>query len=364
MAATRPETNSTNMETASRPIAARERRLSVGLVGVNPALPSFRLRLAPLVPLLQAGGHAAGVHALRGPEWWRVWRLAHVWRASDLLVFSKLKLLPGELAFVARLCPNWVLDVDDAIMFRKPPRHGEPPDQARWRRRRFERMVRHCRLVVAASHSLASTITPGAARIEVVPTPVHLASYPQATLAGDEPLTLAWIGLGANLRYLSDLVPILRELAREGVVAELRVISDRLPDAPGVPCRLVRWHEDTEGPALASCDVGLSPLPDDAWTRGKGAYRSIQYAAAGLPTVASPVGANCEVVMHGETGFWAATPAEWREALTRLRGDRALCRGMGAAARQRAQRYDTSVVATRYAELLLLESEEHATAGA
>jgi glycosyltransferase involved in cell wall biosynthesis len=325
----------------------------IGLVGVNPALPSFRLRLAPLVPTLEELGVAAEVHRLHGPEWWRVWRLARVWRSSDLLLFSKLKLLPGELGFVAMSCREWVLDVDDAIMFRKPPRHGDPPDQARWRQRRFERMVSRCRLVVAASHSLASAITPKAARVEVLPTPVRLAAYPQATLAREGPLTLAWIGLGANLRYVADLAPILRELAREGVVGELRLISNRLPEMPGVPCRLVPWSEQTEGLELAACDVGLAPVPDDAWTRGKGAYRSIQYAATGLPTVASPVGANREVVVPGETGLWATTPTEWRDALLLLGRDPALRRRLGAAARERAHQYDCSVVSRRYAELLL-----------
>jgi len=341
------------MEPEPTPSAPSRQRPVIALVSVNPALPSFRLRLAPLVPHLERLGLFAEVHALRGPEWWRVWRLARTWQSSDLLVFSKLKLLAGELAFVARLCPHWVLDVDDAIMFRKPPRHGDPPDQARWRQRRFRRMVQRCELVVAASEWLASAIAVEGPRIEVLPTPVELAEYPQATIAGDGPLKLAWIGLGANLRYLMDLGPALRQLQSDGLPFELRVISDRMPDMPGVPCRLVSWSESTEGRELAACDVGLAPLPDDAWTRGKGAYRCIQYAAAGLPTVASPVGANREVVVPGETGFWATTHAQWRDALLQLGRDLPLRRRQGAAARERASRYDGAVVLARYAGLLL-----------
>jgi hypothetical protein len=322
-------------------------------VSVDPTLPSFRLRLAPLLPHFEKLGLAAQVHTLRGPEWLRVWRLARVWQTSDVLVLSKLKLLLGELGFVQWFCPTWVLDVDDAIMFRKPPRHGEPPDQARWRQRRFRRMVRRCRLVVAASNALASTIEGEGPRVEVLPTPVRLETYPQARLEDVGPLKLGWIGLGANLRYLADLVPVLRQLQGEGLSFELRVISDRMPDMPGLPCRLVPWSEDTEGAALAACDVGLAPLTDDAWTRGKGAYRSIQYAAAGLPTVASPVGANCEVVTPGETGLFAITPQEWRAALTTLGSDVNLRRRLGAAARERARVYDRAVIVPRYAELIL-----------
>jgi glycosyltransferase involved in cell wall biosynthesis len=331
--------------------SAARRPALVSLVGVDPALPSFRLRLAPLAPYLERRGVRVTVVALRGPEWLRTWRLARTWRSSGLLVFAKLKLLRGELGFVQRRCPTWVLDVDDAVMFRKPPRHGDPPGAARWRQRRFRRMVGECRLVVAASVSLASTIE--GAPVEVLPTPVPLECYPKAALTGDGPLRLAWIGLGANLRYLTDLAPVLRRLAADGVAFELRVISDRLPDLAGVPCRLVRWSEANEGRELAACDVGLAPLPDDAWTRGKGAYRSIQYAAAGLPSVAAPVGANREVVVAGETGLWASTPDEWHGAILRLAGDAGLRRRLGAAARTLAQRYDRSVVAPRYADLLL-----------
>jgi hypothetical protein len=99
--------------------------------------------------------------------------------------------------------------------------------------------------------------------------------------------------------------------------------------------------------------VGLAPLTDDAWTRGKGAYRSIQYAAAGLPAVASPVGANCEVISPGETGLFATTPREWRAALTTLGSDGNLRRRLGAAARERARVYDRAVIVPRYADLIL-----------
>jgi glycosyltransferase involved in cell wall biosynthesis len=329
------------------------RQAVIGLVGVDPTSASFRLRLAPLIPHFEKAGLRAQVHALKGPEWWRVWRLAELWRSSDLLVFAKLKLLLGEIGFVARSCPTWVLDVDDAVMYRKPPSHGDPPGTASWRRRRFWRMVRHCRLVVTASQSLATTVEGHGPPVEVLPTPVSLASYPQAALVGNAPLKLAWIGLDANLRYLEDLAPVLRQLASEGLDFELCVICDRLPEMPGVTCRLVRWSERSEGADLAACDVGLAPLSDDAWTRGKGAYRCIQYAAAGLPTVASPVGANREVVADGETGLWATTAQQWRDALITLATDLSLRQSLGAAARERARRYDLAVIGPRYAEHLL-----------
>jgi glycosyltransferase involved in cell wall biosynthesis len=325
----------------------------VGFVAINPGVPSFRLRLAPLLPLLQQRGVETRTITLpRRPPWLRVWRLARAWQSCDLLLFSKIQLRAAERSFVARRCPTWVLDVDDAIMFRKPHRHGDPPGDGPRRRRRFRDMVTSCRLTVAASQTLASAVADAGGAVLVLPTPVPLSLYPPARAQHGGPLRLAWIGLGANMRYLRDLTPVLRELHGEGVALELCVVSDHLPEMPGVACRLLPWSERDEAQALASCDIGLAPLPDDAWTRGKGAYRSIQYAAAGLPTVASPVGANCEVVAHGVTGLWASTPAEWAAALRRLAADEALRNALGAAARERAREYDRDVIAPRYAELL------------
>ncbi len=329
------------------------RRPVVSLVAHDPAVPSFRLRMAALRPHLEAGGLDARVIALgRGREWLRVLRLASAWRASDALVFQQVKLLAGERAFVGRLCSTWVLDVDDAIMFRRPRKPGDDTSTAKWRQRRFRSMAARCRLVVAGSQSLAEIIGDAAGRLAVLPTPVDLASYPVAPLPARERVRLAWIGLGSNLRYLQELAPVFERLSADGVAFEVRVLSDTLPEFPVGRCTLIPWSEATEGEALADCDIGVAPLADDSWTRGKAGYRCIQYAAAGLPTVASPVGGQREVVRDGDTGVWATAPEAWLDALRRLCGDVEVRRRMGAAARAGASRYDLSLFGTSYLDLL------------
>jgi hypothetical protein len=334
--------------------AARQRRRPVvSLVAHDPTVPSFRLRMAALRPLLEAGGLDVRTVTLgRGREWFRVLRQAGAWRASDVLVFQQVKLLAGERAFVGRLCGSWVLDVDDAIMFRRERKPGDGPSTASWRQRRFRSMVGRCRVVVAGSRSLAGFIGGAAGRLAVLPTPVDLSSYPVAPLPDRSCVRLVWIGLASNLRYLEALAPVLMQLRVDGVRFEVRVISDRLPNLRGVPCTLVPWSEAVERKALADCDVGLAPLPDDAWTRGKAGFRCIQYAASGLPAVASPVGAQREVVRDGDTGAWATTTESWREALHRICGDVGLRRQMGAAARAAASCYALSIFGQSYLELL------------
>ncbi len=191
----------------------------MSLVAHDPTVPSFRLRMAALRPHLEAGGLDVRVVALgRGQERLRMLRHAGTWRASDVLVFQQVKLLTGERAFVARLCGSWVLDVGDT-----------------------------------------------AGRLAVLPTPVDLDTYPAAPLPDRGPVRLVWIGLASNLRYLEELVPVLLQLATAGVEFEPRVISDRLPNLRRVPCTLVPWSSTGESRALVDCNVGLAPLPDDAW---------------------------------------------------------------------------------------------------
>ena len=106
-------------------------------------------------------------------------------------------------------------------------------------------------------------------------------------------------------------------------------------------------------------DAGLMPLADDPWCRGKGAYKLIQYMAAGVPCLAAPVGANLEVVLEGVTGFFARKSGEWRILLNKLAADSALCDSLGAAGRKRAESlYDYSVTSAQFQQVLAMSCSE------
>jgi glycosyltransferase involved in cell wall biosynthesis len=144
----------------------------------------------------------------------------------------------------------------------------------------------------------------------------------------------------------------LQQLARERRFRLLVIgVEDYQLEGVHVECRA--WRRDTEVEDLWPMDVGIMPLSDDPWARGKCAMKAIQYMGVGVPAVVSPVGANREVVADGLTGFHASSDEEWVRVLGRILDDANLRSRMGAEARRRVEtRYSAEVQAPRVAELL------------
>jgi len=135
--------------------------------------------------------------------------------------------------------------------------------------------------------------------------------------------------------------------------ATFRVVSDVGPRCAGPGIEHVAWSPEVETASLDAFDVGIMPLSDDPFSRGKCAFKLLQYGAAGLPAVASPVGMNRDVIEHAVTGFLADTPEDWGEHLTHLAEDEPLRERLGRAARKAvAEEYDVRVVAQRLARYL------------
>ncbi len=231
----------------------------------------------------------------------------------------------------------YVLDYDDAIF------HNYDQHVYLWVRRLFGRrldgLMAQATLVVAGNNYLAQRARDaGAPWVEVVPTVIDLVRYPKPqTLAG--PLVdvqlprIVWIGSPSTVRYLQLIREPLQALAaRQPFV--LRVIGGGVVDLPGVQVEVLPWTEATEVENISACQVGVMPLQDSLWERGKCGYKLIQYMACGLPVMASGVGVNPEIVRHGENGFVANTADEWVTKLVELLQSPSLRRQMGTAGRQ------------------------------
>lgn len=144
-------------------------------------------------------------------------------------------------------------------------------------------------------------------------------------------LIIGWTGTHSTLKYLHQVVPVLQRLEQE-LDLEFRVISNQPPELPLRSLVFQPWRKETEIADLLTFHVGLMPLEDDPWAKGKCAFKALQYMALGVPAVVSPVGMNTEVVQDGVNGYVCATDAEWETALRRLHDDH-LRQQMGRAAR-------------------------------
>ena len=265
------------------------------------------------------------------------------------LVWLEKEALPWLPAFleIARLQGlPYVVDYDDAWFYRYE-NHWLKPLLGH----KIDAVMRVAHTVVAGNDFLARRARAAGARaVEIVPSTVDLARYqdlPPRPPSG--PLNVGWIGIPLNAHYLNALAPALR--AVEGV--NLQIVGGAVPEAlAGIRAESFAWTEDSEIARIAAFDVGIMPLDDTPWERGKCAYKLIQVMAAGKPVIASPVGANRQVVHHGVNGYLAETAEQWTQALRAL-ADPALRARMGAEARKTvAEGYATDVVTPRLAAIL------------
>jgi len=283
----------------------------------------------------------------------RTWERRGLLRWADVVVLHQIKLSGIEARLFAAFSRRRIFDFDDAIYVRKPRRLGEPADDSRWRRMKFEATCRAVDAVAAGNDVLAAEARASAREVEILPTAIDVAAYAPATPASGDGPVIAWIGSPENLVYVEMIRPAIAKLAARNPTMRLRIICSSFPDWPEVPIERVVWSTAGEAAALASAHIGIMPLTDDAWARGKCAFKLLQYMAAALPCVASPVGANAEAVIDGVTGFHARDLGDWEDRLQALIDAPQMRARFGAAGLAHVrQRYAMSVYRTRYLHLL------------
>jgi glycosyltransferase involved in cell wall biosynthesis len=218
---------------------------------------------------------------------------------------------------------------------------------------KIDTVMRKAALVIAGNDYLADYARKaGAARTEVLPTVVDLVRYPGSPAGNNDIFTIGWIGSPTTTKYLKEIAPALAEVCRDRR-SRLVLIGSGPIDLPGVPVDVRPWSEEREVADLESCDVGIMPLHDGLWERGKCGLKLIQYMACGLPVVVSPVGMNNQLVRDGVNGFLAKDVAGWVKKLTALRDDKALRQHMGQAGRKKVEaEYSLEKAAPRLAALI------------
>lgn len=222
--------------------------------------------------------------------------------------------------------------------------------------RKIDGVMGASNLVMAGNRYLADRAeTASAKRIEIVPTVVDIDAYSRDRhQPADGHLRIGWIGSPTTWNdHCLPMLPMLTAVAsRHG--AMIRAVGAGGDAKPDQMLEFLPWSEKTEVPLIQSMDIGIMPLDDSPWARGKCGYKLIQYMACGLPVVASPVGVNKEIVEHGVNGFLAETDAQWAASVGTLLGNAELRRRMGAAGRKKIEReYSLQIFGPKVASMLL-----------
>jgi glycosyltransferase involved in cell wall biosynthesis len=324
------------------------------LLGYGLDQPSFRHRMRSLVePLQSAGWQVRAEQFPSGRYGIRTWERRDLLRWADVTVLHQIKLSSLEARLFTAFSRHRIFDVDDAIYVRKPRRLGEPPDESAWRKRKFAATCRWVDAVAAGNEVLAGAARASARAIAVLPTSLDTARYHPTTAGPHDPPTIVWIGSPENLIYLEMIRPALARLSLRHPTLKLRVICSQFPNWSDVSVERVVWSSATEAQSLAGAHIGVMPLTDDAWSRGKCAFKLLQYMAAALPCVASPVGANTEAVIDGVNGFHATRDEDWERSLEQLIVSPELRAGFGAQGLAHVQqRYSLRAYGENYLALL------------
>ena len=245
----------------------------------------------------------------------------------------------------------YVYELDDAF-FHQYDAHPNPLVR-RLLGDKIRHVIRGARGVIAGNAYLAEYARAVQPNVWVVPTVVDTDRYvPVVSEPGARPFTVGWIGSPSTAPYLREVHGALRRFC---ATSGARVVAVGAGDLvlDGVPLVHRRWSEATEVAEIQGFDVGIMPLPDTPWARGKCAFKLVQYMACGVPVVASPVGMNASLVSHGFDGFHARDEDAWVSALAALRDDVTLRARMGAAGRRTIERgYSLAVTAPRLAGIL------------
>ena len=329
--------------------------------------PSSRYRIYQYLPYLAEDGIDVEVRALLKDRYFGIIKVEnlivknlfkifyaayrYIIRFFDVLKSNKYDLiviehqafpyLPFFLEYISRMLnENIILEFDDAIYLTHP--------------KKMPKLIKMSKTIIVGNNFLKKYAVKYNKNVKVVPTVIDMRRYVEkgqgSRVKGEEgKIIICWIGLAYNIDYLKQLADVFRKLS--GKIA-LKIISNKSIVIKGVNIIFKKWSNETEVEEIQSSHIGIMPLRDDEWSRGKCGLKLLQYMAAGIPAVASPVGVKKEIISNAFNGFLASTEDEWYEKLLKLCDDPELRKKMGNAGRKTVEEeYSIDIWAPKLAEI-------------
>lgn len=266
-------------------------------------------------------------------------RILKAARNADVVVLLRKTFGRGYIQLLRKFSRRLILDFDDSVFCRSNGGFSKT------RRCRFERTVSLCDGIWAGNRFLGEAAKVHHPKVFVLPTALEPSKYDGDSIKPDDKLVFVWIGSHSTRKYLEAELPTLEKVAERLNTIELKIVADFTLDSGRLSISAVPWSEETEAKALRSAHIGIAPMPDNDWTKGKCGLKVLQYMAAGLPVISTPSGVNAEIIENGKTGFLPCNDDEWCQVVRKLSENPDLRERLGKAGRRKVCRmYSVDVV--------------------
>lgn len=315
--------------------------------------PSTRFRVLPWIHYLRQAGWQVRFYSLPSLKggrfsgvlelfWQGIVRYFQLLQASHYEVIIVQKgLTPARFRwlteFFLKLNIPYLYDFDDAVYVEAPILL---PKALRWlqEEQEPERLIRNASSVVAGNSHLAGHVFKMNVPCAVVPTPIDTEEYVPQENPAEEKKVIGWSGSVSTNFYVNDILPVLQKLGEKHRF-DFLVISNNLqgihlPEGLSFGFKFIPWSPCSAAEDLRKMTLGIMPMTEDEWARGKCGIKALLYMSVGLPVIVSPIGVNKEIVEPGKNGLWATSEEEWEKALGTLLADTGLCRSLGREARK------------------------------
>ncbi|MGC8774398.1 MAG: glycosyltransferase family 4 protein [Chlorobaculum sp.] len=337
--------------------------ISILCLHLSPHRPSYRYRMGQFLP----HWHHYEIHVdtlcVSGKEALKNTAKALAVCGNYDYIWIQRKVFPPPFLWLLSRKAKVIFDFDDAIHVKQVMLTGNQKPESLLKRQWIARTLKSFSIVLAGSDALKDHAERYNSNVHLVPTPFEAPPQKFNGRKKEKTVTVGWIGVNANLYFLKQIDETLGLLAEKHPWVRFSLMSGKMPSGMKTPWELTPWSSESEKQWLARIDIGIMPLTDDEWCRGKCAFKLIQYMAHGKPVVASNVGANRSTITNGVNGFLAESAEEWLDALEQLVLDEELRKRMGAESRRiHLERFERAEVQRKIASLIT-EHHRSATAG-
>jgi glycosyltransferase involved in cell wall biosynthesis len=342
--------------------------------------PSQRFRFEQYFGILKNAGHTIDVQSFLTHRGWNaIYSNKHIQRFLAIFFgfVRRLLVLPkaasADIIFIHReLTPvgppvfEWIIakvlrkkiiyDFDDAIWTTDNTSEGTFAGMIRWRSK-VASICRWSYKVSCGNDFLCDYARQFNSRVVLNPTTIDTGYHLPKEKKTHSGVTIGWTGSHTTLKYLASLVPALERLEARFPEMQFVVIANSPAPFALKSMRFIRWNEASEIDDLGSIDIGVMPLPDDSWAKGKCGFKALQYMSLKIPAVVSPVGVNTKIVTHGVDGLIARTTEEWEQLLGTLITDASLRKQLGEAGQRKViEHYSVSSNSSNFLALFDLSA--------